>query len=222
VSLSDADAKLRHKPGQRPHLVHRAQVATDPKARVIVAVQAERATGHESEALDGLICRARWAGHAVSELAADAGYASAAVYERLDEQGITAYIPPVPNMRTAPGGQAARARCRTPAGVSAAIDRMSHGEGSINELKNCHGLDRARSRGTRKLQIQLLLAATAINLKRLTSRPQAASGAASGDQDAAANPLGEHHRADRDAIRDHVNIILTCLSWLRHLDERVL
>jgi transposase len=41
-SLTDPDAKLRHKPGQRPHLVHRAQVATDPKARCIVTVAASR------------------------------------------------------------------------------------------------------------------------------------------------------------------------------------
>lgn len=31
VSQTDPDAKLRNKPGQRPHLVHRAQVATDPR-----------------------------------------------------------------------------------------------------------------------------------------------------------------------------------------------
>jgi transposase len=48
-SLTDPEAKLRHKPGHRPHLVHRAQVATDPKARVIVAVRAEPATGHEAD-----------------------------------------------------------------------------------------------------------------------------------------------------------------------------
>ena len=31
LSRTDPDAKLRYKPGHRPHLVHRAQVATDPK-----------------------------------------------------------------------------------------------------------------------------------------------------------------------------------------------
>jgi hypothetical protein len=59
VPMSDPDANLRHKPGQRPHLVHRVQVATDPKRRVIVAVLAERATGHEGDALPELIARAR-------------------------------------------------------------------------------------------------------------------------------------------------------------------
>lgn len=222
ASLTDPDAKLRHKPGQRPHLVHRAQVATDPKARVIVAVAAEPATGHEGTALPALIGRARWAGHAVTELAADAGYASAAVYDELAAKNITAFIPPLPNARVAASAVAARARCKTPAGVSAAIDRMTHGEGAINELKNCHALDRARSRGTAKLQIQLLLAATAINLKRLTSRPPAAENGAHGDQQAAtAVPTGASATA-RAAIRAHVNIILTCLTWLRHLDEPVL
>lgn len=222
VSLSDPDAKLRHKPGQRPHLVHRAQVATDPKARVIVAVQAEAATGHEGTALPALIGRARWAGHAVTELAADAGYASAAVYDELVEKGIIGFIPPLPNARVASSAIAARARCKTPAGVSAAIDRMTHGEGAIAELKNCHALDRARSRGTAKLQIQLLLAATAINLKRLTSRPPTAQNGAHGNTRTAATAPADASSTTRSAIRAHHNIILTCLTWLRRLDEPVL
>src|SRR5215211_5007265 len=45
VSRTDPDAKLRYKPGHRPHLVYRAQVATDPKARVIVAVQRRAGDG---------------------------------------------------------------------------------------------------------------------------------------------------------------------------------
>lgn len=218
VSVSDPDAKLRHKPGQRPHLVHRAQVATDPKARVIVAVQAEPATGHEGSALEALAGRARWAGHTVSEVAADSGYASAAVYDQLADDGIEAFIPPQRNMLASAHGQAARARCKAPPGVSAAIDRMTHGEGAINELKNCHALDRARSRGTAKLQIQLLLAATAINLKRLISRPPAASQGATGDSHSTASPANGRRGADRTAIRAHVHIILTCLNWLRRLD----
>src|SRR4051794_31136731 len=39
VSHTDPDAKLRHKPGHRKHLVDRGQVAVDPKYRVIMAVQ---------------------------------------------------------------------------------------------------------------------------------------------------------------------------------------
>lgn len=31
ISRTDPDAKLRYKPGHRPHLVYRAQVATDPQ-----------------------------------------------------------------------------------------------------------------------------------------------------------------------------------------------
>ena len=118
VSRTDPDAKLRYKPGHRPHLVYRAQVATDPKTRVIVAVNAERATGHEADSL------------------------------------------PQPNMLKRAGGQAARTRCKTPRGVGAAIDRITHGEGAIAELKR-HGAGRARCRGTAKLQIQLLHATRA-------------------------------------------------------------
>lgn len=175
VSLTDPDAKLRHKPGQRPHLVHRVQVATDPKARVIVAVQAERATGHEGDALPALVARARWAGHRVCEVCADQGYAGKDVYRQLDALGVTAFIPPQAHQaKKGVEAQAARSRCKSPVGVSAAIDRMTHGEGAISELKLQHGLGRARRRGTAALQLQALVAATAINLKRLLARPQAA------------------------------------------------
>lgn len=179
-STSDPDAALRGKPGQRPHLVHRAQVATDPKARVIVAVAAERATGHEGAALPGLIARARWAGHRVGELVADSGYASQAVYQDLAGRKVTALIPPQPNMLGHPEGRAARQRCRSALGRGAYTDRQAHGEGAISELKLRHGLTRARSRGTPKLQVQLLLAATAVNLKRLVANQDAAEAAAAG------------------------------------------
>jgi transposase len=183
VSLSDPDAKLRHKPGQRPHLVHRAQIATDPKTRVIVAVQAELATGHEGDALGALVCRARWAGHRVTDITADQGYASQAVYQSLERLGVTAFIPPpARHAQTVDEAARARARCRTPAGVQAATDRQAHGEGAISELKLRHGIGRARRRGTTALQVQLLLAATAVNLKRLAGRARAGEKPASGNR----------------------------------------
>jgi transposase len=202
LSRTDPDAKLRYKPGHRPHLVHRAQVATDPKNRVIVAVRAEPATGHEADSLPVIIDRARWLRHKVAEVVADAGYASAGTYRMLEDRGITAYIPPQPNMRHTDHGQAARQRCKTPVGVDAAIDRITHGEGAISELKR-HGAGRARCRGTAKLQVQLLLAATAINLKRLITRSPAAENAASGRDHA-------HHAA----INAHLMIINACLRAL--------
>jgi transposase len=180
VSLSDPDAKLRHKPGQRKHLVHRAQVAVDPKSRVIVAVEAEPATGSEHEVLPTLVGRARFAGHTVRELAADSGYASAESYAQTAGLGVLAYIPPKPNANHLAAIEA-RARMRTPAGVDAKIERSTHAEGAISELKR-HGLTRARSRGTRKLQLQLLAAATAINLKRLLAHPGAQSATDAQDQ----------------------------------------
>ena len=106
--------------------------------------------------------------------------------------------PPQSNMLKRAGGQAARLRCRTPRGVGAAIDRITHGEGAIAELKR-HGAGRARCRGTAKLQIQLLLAATAINLKRLTTRLPAAD-----------NGYADDHAA----ARAHLAILNACLRAL--------
>jgi len=182
VSRTDPDAKLRHKPGHRTHLVHRAQVGVDPKARVIVAVEAETATGSEAGALSPLIGRARFAGHAVREVGADAGYASQTSYAKLEALKTTALIPPQPGARHR-AADAARERMRTPVGRDSAIDRQTHAEGAIAELKH-HGLGRARCRGTRKMQLQLLAAATAINLKRLLAAPNTRAGTQTGDRSA--------------------------------------
>jgi transposase len=220
LSRTDPDAKLRYKPGHRPHLVHRAQVATDPKSRVIVAVRAESPVGHEADSLPVIIDRARWLRHKVSEIVADAGYASAGTYQLLAERGITAYIPPQPNMRHTVHGQAARKRCKTPTGVGAAIDRITHGEGAISEMKR-HSAGRARCRGTAKVQIQLLLAGTAINLKRLINRLPAADNAADGGkhgQTAAINALDAENAAHRTGIAAHLQVIAACLRALDALD----
>src|SRR4051795_3672816 len=179
VSQTDADAKLRHKPGHRKHLVHRGQVAVDPKARVIVAVQAEPATGSEADCLTEIVTRARFAGHTVAELAADSGYASVTSYATLDKLKASALIPPQPGAKHQ-AAVAARQRMRTPAGPDGALDRQAHAEGAISELKR-HGADRARCRGTRLVQLQLLAAATAINLKRLLKATDAAAGGQTGD-----------------------------------------
>jgi transposase len=179
VSRTDPDAKLRHKPGHRTHLVHRGQVAVDPKARVIVAVQAERATGSEADCLTDLVTRARFAGHTVSELAADSGYASQDSYATLDALRTVALIPPQPGAKHS-AAEHARERMRAATGRDAAVDRQAHAEGAIAELKR-HGADRARCRGTRLVQLQLLAAATAINLKRLLNAADAAAGGQSGD-----------------------------------------
>jgi transposase len=187
VSQTDPDSKLRGKPGHRTHLVHRGQVAVDSKARVIMAVEAEQATGSESDALGILVGRARFAGHAVAELGADAGYASQTSYAELDRLKTTALIPPQPGAKH-PAAEAARARMRTPVGRDGAIDRQTHAEGAIAELKH-HGLGRARCRGTRKLQLQLLIAATAINLKRLLDTPDGRADNRTGDPAARAASL---------------------------------
>jgi len=116
VSLTDPDAKLRHKPGQRPHLVHRAQVATDPRARCIVAVWAEPCDRERGRGARAVVDRARWSRHRVAELCADQGYASDAAYKTLERKRVTAFVRPQRNMRHTPHGEAAREHCKNPTG----------------------------------------------------------------------------------------------------------
>lgn len=200
ASRSDPDAKLRHKPGQRPHLVHRGQVAVDPQARCVVACLGERADGHEGDALIPIIERARFACPRLESLGTDQGYAAERVWNAVAAAGITAYVPPQRTMLPAPGedpktsaqaaAQAARERCKTPTGVWSYIQRMGDAEGVVGELKHHHGMDRARSRGTPLFHLQLLLGCSALNLKRIAAHAgQAASGAAAGPRTAKAEAM---------------------------------
>lgn len=203
MSLSDPDAKLRGKPGQRPHLVHRGQVAIDPRARCVVACLGEQADGHEGDALAPIVDRARFACPRLESVGADQGFAAERVWSAMTKRGIEAFVPPQRTMLPADGepktdaqraAMAARARCKTPAGVWSHGRRMADAEGVVGELKQRHGLDRARSRGTPLFHVQLLLGCTALNLKRLaTHAGEAASGAAAGPQ------TGQNTALDADA-----------------------
>jgi transposase len=197
ASRTDPDAKLRHKPGQRPHLVHRGQVAVDPKTRCVIACLGEQADGHEGDALVPIIERARFACPKLESLGTDQGYGAERVWNAVAATGITAYVPPQRTMLPAPGedpktpaqaaARAARERCKTPTGVWSYIQRMGDAEGVVGELKRQHGMDRARSRGTPLFHLQLLLGCSALNLKRIASQTgRAASGAAAGPRTATA------------------------------------
>jgi transposase len=200
VSRSDPDAKLRGKPGQRPHLVYRGQVAVDPKARCVVACLGEQADGYEGDALDPILDRARFACPGLESVAADSGFAAERVWLGVERRGLVAYIPPQPTMLPAAEptteaqhqAVAARARCKSERGIWAHKQRMADAEGVVGELKNHHGLDRARSRGTPLFHVQLLLGCAALNYKRLADHvPDAASTAAAAPAAAAAGPPAE-------------------------------
>src|SRR6266508_267844 len=151
VSRTDPDARLRGKPGQRPHLVYRGQVAVDPKARCVVACLGEQADGYEGDGLDPLLDRARFVCPELASVGADSGFAAERVWRGVTGRGLVAYIPPQPTMLPAddePRSEAqrqalaARGRCKTGRGVRAHKRRMADAEGVIGELKNRHGLDR--------------------------------------------------------------------------------
>ena len=189
ISRTDPDAKLRGKPGQRPHLVHRGQVGVDPKARCVVACLGEGAEGYEGDGLMPILDRARFACPELVSVGADQGYAAERIWKAARRRRLAAYIPPQKTMlppasrepRTAAEAEAlaARHRCKTDTGIWAHRRRMADAEGVISELKLQHGLARARCRGTPLFHVQLLLGCAAINLKRLaTHAPPPASGTA--------------------------------------------
>ena len=197
VSRTDPEAKLRGKPGQRPHLVYRGQVAVDRKQRVIVACRGEQADGFEGDAVEPLLDRARFACPELASIGADSGFAAERVWRAAERRGIAAYIPPQPTMLPKAGQEAtteaqrqalaARARCKSTAGIEAHRQRMADAEGVIGELKNQGTAARAQRRGTPHFHVQLLLNCAAVNCKRLTEHAQQTqSAAAAGPQTAAA------------------------------------
>lgn len=193
VSVTDPEAKLRGKPGQRPHLVYRGQVAVDRKRRVIVACLGEQADGFEGDAVEPLLDRARFACPELVSIGADSGFAAERIWRAAERRRISAYIPPQPTMLPKPGEEAkteaqrqalaARARCKSPAGIEAHRRRMADAEGVIGELKNQGTAARVQRRGTPHFHVQLLLNCTAVNCKRLADHaPQAQSGVAAAPQ----------------------------------------
>lgn len=189
VSLTDPDAKLRGKPGQRPHLVHRGQVAVDPKARCVVACLGEQADGHEGDALVPILERARFACRRLSRSAPTRGSppsVSGAVLptpaSRRSCRPSARCCPPTMasprpthSARRRPPGSAARPRpeCgRTSAGWPTLRAR------SLNSRTSTGSTARAVA-APRSYHAQLLLGCTALNFKRLASHVgEAASGAA--------------------------------------------
>lgn len=210
ASLTDPEARLRGKPGQRPHLVHRGQVAVDPRARCVVAARGERADGYEGDALAPLTDRARFACPELVSVGADQGFAASRVWRALEERSITAFVPPQRRMLPPEGevkteaqrqAQAARERCRSAAGIWAHKRRLADSEGAIAELKDRHGLGRARRRGTLAFHVQLLLGCTALNLKRLESRGgQLSEGWAAGSVGLIAGASGQQQLSGRRTI----------------------
>lgn len=199
VSVTDPEAKLRGKPGQRPHLVYRGQLAVDHRRRVIVACRGEQADGFEGDAVEPLLDRARFALPELESVGADSGFAAERVWRAAEQRRVSSYIPPQPTMLPKAGEQpatepqrqalAARARCKSPAGIAAHRQRMADAEGVIGELKNRGTAARAQRRGTPHFHVQLLLNCAAVNCKRLADHaPQAQSGVAAAPQAAQTQP----------------------------------
>lgn len=198
VSVTDPEAKLRGKPGQRPHLVYRGQVAVDRKHRVIVACRGEPADGFEGDAVKPLLDRTRFACPDLESIGADSGFAAERVWRAAEWRCITAYIPPQPTMLPKAGEEAtteaqrqalaARSRCKSRPGIEAHRRRMADAEGVIGELKNQGTAARAQRRGTPHFHVQLLLNCTAVNCKRLADHAPAQSGIAAAPQTAASRP----------------------------------
>jgi hypothetical protein len=118
---------------------------------VIVAVDAEPATGHEADSLPIIIDRSKWLRHRNEEIVADAGYASDAVHRSRRSAHRGVHLDATEMVKRA-GGKAPRARYKTPRGVNAAIEsrhperlRGRHGKPCRDRCPGGHVEQRLRS-----------------------------------------------------------------------------
>ena len=172
VSRTDADARLKGKPGQRPHLVYRGHVAGRPEGALRgppVSANVPRATR-----------ATRWR-RSSSVSASSCPNSSRSAPTRASLPSASGRTPRTQNRRLHPAteddaasrgprathqGAAARAR-REDASEERARPlglrrRMVDAEGVIAELKNHHTRDRVRCRRTPTFHVQLLLGCAAI------------------------------------------------------------
>lgn len=228
VSTSDPDARLKGKPGQRPHLVYRGHVGVDPKKRCVAGCLGERAEGHEGDALAPILDRVRFLLPELASVGADQGFAAERVWEHAAQRRIVAHIPPQKSMLPRDGREprtnaqrlalAAKQRAKSDAGVWAQRRRMADAEGVIAELKNHHGLDRVRCRGTPAFHVQLLLGCAAINLKRLAAHaPTAHEGVAAAPKAAIAALSSDNDRRQRANQRLTIHFSRQQLVWTTSL-----
>jgi transposase len=217
VSTTDPDARLKGKPGQRPHLVYRGHVAVDPKARCVAGCLGERAEGHEGDALAPILDRVRFLLPELASVGADQGFAAERVWADAEERRIIAHIPPQKTMLPRDGlkprtnaqllALAAKQRAKSEAGVWAHRRRMADAEGVIAELKNLHALGRVRRRGTPAFHVQLLLGCAAINLKRLAAHlPTAHEGVAAAPNAATAALSSSSDRSEPVSQRPSIRL----------------
>lgn len=99
VSSTDPDARVSQKQGKLPALNHLGIISVDTANHVICGAMAEFADKHDSATTEKIISQAienlQDNNLQIEEVLADTGYSSGESYQFLEENAITAYIPPV-------------------------------------------------------------------------------------------------------------------------------
>ena len=196
-SGTDPDAQLYRKgKGKESKLSYKAHVLADTKSRVIVQASATRVCGPEGQ--DGaqaiVLLDELHHHHGITPktLCADTGYGNADTLCAVSARGVVPHIPllsgkppKIPVWRTQTRSldkaRKRREKLRRAHVLKAAWDlaatrgyqlsrKLRHRvEHLFGEAKQSHGLARARSRSLRKMNEQVILTATAQNLKRLVT-----------------------------------------------------
>ncbi len=104
----DPDARIAVKPGKARKLCYLAQLAVDTTRHVITHIHADLADKKDNQCLPFLLGtltqRLQKLNLGCTTLLADAGYSSGENYALLEEQGITAFIPPHGTYKGGPAG----------------------------------------------------------------------------------------------------------------------
>jgi IS5 family transposase len=233
-SSTDPDARLYKKAdGEAAALSYVGNTMIDTASRVILAVQVTQpGVSTEAEAAITMLDALGETGllDSVDTLAADAGYGSTAFVTHLLDRGITPHTPlladpeiePVPAWtRTTANPERLRKRnekvrqtqarnhvrrLATTAAYSRSQKLRKRIEHIFAEAKVCHGLGRARYRGLRAMQEQLVMTAVVQNIKRLVKfmRKNQKNVAAVNTNTACLCPFSFLYRSYRAKIRDYI------------------
>jgi len=208
-STTDPDAMLYRKDhGEGAAPAYIANLCADTKSRVILAAEASLGrTSGEWEAGASMLDRVlELVGDRLQYVTADRGYGSRGFLAEVVGRGLQPHIPvkgkatiqPIPNPRVLTRrvvdfdkGCAALQKILQEEARNLAVENMrTEGyqisrrlrlriEHLIGEAKGCHGMGRARHRGLTKVDHQVKLTATVMNLKRLAAHLRPASPARS-------------------------------------------
>jgi transposase len=186
LAVTDPDSRFLREPGGGFTLGYTVDLAVSDD-HLIVGQRATQAVSDNASLLPLVEQVEQTCGTRPAQVSADSGFFSVQNLNELEQRGIEGYVPdahfsgaqqgrrgPLKTVADAPAQRRMRARLRSPAGQARYRRRQALVEPVIGVLKEQRGLRRFRLRGLPKVGVEVALACTAFNLRRMWRLARAA------------------------------------------------